>query len=229
MRLSVLNTRLPFLRPTDAKTKVTGDRLSSTVVSILPLTCLTLPLAFLMRMFALFLALLTHAHLYIYTFILSRTHSSISFSVFFPHICSLILSCTRTRLSIFCSLIHISLFFYSWRSRYLVWSVLSTRFLVRNQTFVPSGTSAYTTNIMNDPRCGSRQFWKISRATTAQIGRILRGPLGHVEHLPCSFTVDDVATPLRAQIAFYSLARDSYIRITFIFNENSISWLEFLE
>lgn len=71
MLLSVLNTRLPFLRPTDAKTEVIGDPLSSIVVSVL-LSELT---SRIVQVFALFLALLPHAHVYLF------------FS--FSHICSL--------------------------------------------------------------------------------------------------------------------------------------------
>jgi len=73
---------------------------------------------------------------------------------------------------------------------------------------------------MNNPRANPGNFEKY-RATTAQIGRV-RGPLlGRVEHLPCSFTVDDVATPsLCAQIAFHSDARDSCAHIAFTFDKN---------
>jgi len=77
MRLSVLNTHLPFLQLTDAKTEVTGAALSSTVVvSILPLTLSHL--ASPIRVFALFLTLSSHARIYIYplTYIYSFTDSS---------------------------------------------------------------------------------------------------------------------------------------------------------
>jgi len=114
MRLSVLNTHLPFLRPTDAKTE--GAALSSTVVSIL--------LASLIRVFALSLTLPSHAR--IYTFILSLifTRSPILFRLLF-NVFSRSLFYALARFSLLCSLIHTSL---SFHFRRLVRPVLPTRF-----------------------------------------------------------------------------------------------------
>lgn len=130
MRLSVLNTRLLFLRSTDAKTEVIGDRLSSTVVSILPLILSPCHLSH-FSFECLLSFWLSYTRTYTYIFIsLTYSFTDSSPSSFHMFARSLTLSCTRTRLSIFCSLLHISLSFYSRRSRYLVWSVLPTRFLV---------------------------------------------------------------------------------------------------
>lgn len=140
MLLSVLNTRLPFRRPTDAKSrKVTGDALSSTVVSTLPLTLSPCPSHL---SFKCLLSFQFFFHMYMYSLPLILTRSPIRLRLFFSHI--RLLACTLAYLCSFaCS--QISLFF-SFHSRRLVWPGSSDTIpsiVVTRQTFVPLGTSAF--------------------------------------------------------------------------------------
>lgn len=141
MRLSVLNTRLPFLRSTDAKTEVTGDRLSSTVVSILPLILSPCHLSH-FSFECLLSFWLSYTRTCTYIFILSRTRS--------PILLRLRSTCSLARL-LFRALVLVSRSFARFYT-FLCLFILDARAIsfgrffrrgswyCRNQTFVPSGT-----------------------------------------------------------------------------------------